>query len=205
MGASSLALEAGNTITIPTMLNVVDIHFGWKSTLGIDASIICLDDEGSKFDSVGYAKLRTNDGALVHKTNDPEHDTDAETITLNLERLDPRIDSLWPVINIFAEKKNFGDVRGAFFRITDGISGEEFCKFNLELNYDGRSNGNIIANLKRTEGQWTLKTRGYFTSRTPTDYKMVKHLSAITENNYSTVKILDKGQYNQHPKAVMTD
>ena len=82
---------------------------------------------------MNYAKLRSNDGALVHTTNgEPEGDDDAETIYLNLDKLDEDIDSLWPVINIFAEKKNFGDVRGARIRLCDAISMEEFCRFNLE-------------------------------------------------------------------------
>jgi len=71
---------------------------------------------------VNYAKLRSNDGALVHSTKGELNDEDEETIYLNFDKLDEDVDSLWPVINIFAEKKNFGDVRGGYIRITDALS-----------------------------------------------------------------------------------
>ena len=50
-----------------------------------------------------------------------------------------------------------------------------------------------MVNMKKSGGQWTLKARGYYTSRTPADQKMIKHLGAITQNDYGSVKILTKG------------
>lgn len=69
------------------------------------------------------------------------------------------------MITVYTDGKQFDDVRGAYCRLHS--NGQEFCRFNLSLNRDGVSNGNIMANLKRQPGgAWSLKARGYYTRDT---------------------------------------
>jgi len=51
--------------------------------------------------------MRSNDGAIVHKGDNVsgKEEGDAETIMINLAKVDPRVDSIWPVITIYTRKK----------------------------------------------------------------------------------------------------
>ena len=64
---NQFTLCAGETINIPKHLTQIEIGLGWKTRLDLDASVITLAADGSKFDAVSFSKMRSNDGAIVHK------------------------------------------------------------------------------------------------------------------------------------------
>ena len=76
------------------------------------------------------------------------------------------VDSIWPVITIYTAGDEFDDVRGAYCRLYDPMTGQEFVRSNLSQNRDNISNGNIVANFKRNGNTWTFKARGYYTKGT---------------------------------------
>jgi tellurium resistance protein TerD len=81
------------------------------------------------------------DGAVKSSGDDRtggNSEGDDEIITVDLGRLDPRIEQIIFTVTIheFAERKqNFGQVRNSFIRICDATNGQELCKYDLDEDF----------------------------------------------------------------------
>ena len=146
-------------------MSEIKFCLGWDTQCDIDASIITLDSNAENFDKVYWNQLKSKDGSIVHSGDNltGEGDGDDEIITVHLDKISKKVDTIWPVINIYTDNMTFDDVEGAFCRIIDAKTNQEFCRYNLSENHDKLSNGNIVANLKRHSNGWSMKVRGYYT------------------------------------------
>ena len=117
-------MKEGDIINIPKSMDLIEVGLGWKTQLDLDSSIITLGADGTKFGGVSFSRTRSNDGAIVHKGDNRTGAGagDNENIIINLRKVDPRIDSIWPVIAIYTRKKQFDDVRGVYCRLIDAAS-----------------------------------------------------------------------------------
>ena len=160
-----------------------------------------LNAKGDKIDQVSYNHLKSNDGSIQHAGDNltGEGDGDDEVITINLNKVPYNVDSLWPVVTIYTRNKNFSQVKGAYCRVVESRSNKEFCNFNLSLNLDRVSNGNIVANFKRAGQGWTMKARGYYTSGTYTQSDIYPRIYELINNDFSKIKILKKD--NSQPRC----
>lgn len=143
-------------VNIPDSLKTFKIGLGWESRLDIDCSIIMMNKKGQVLEKVYYGKQQSRHKAVVHSGDcqTGEGAGDDETISVHLDKLAPEVDSLWPVISIYTEGRQFDDVKGAYCRIYDDASNAEFARFNLSENKDNVSNGNIIANFKKMKSNF---------------------------------------------------
>ena len=115
---------------------------------------------------------------------------DDETISIDFSQIDARVDRIWTVITIYTYGDEFDDVRGAYSRIYDPKTNQEFVRTNLSQNKDNISNGNIVANFHRNGAGWTFKAMGYYTKGTRDAFAIEKHCSEVMHNNFDNIKIL---------------
>ena len=149
-----------------SIMNSFQLGLGWDTRLDLDSSILLLDANGNKVDNVYFGKKKSDCGSIIHSGDNQtgQGDGDDETIKVNLTTLPAKVDSVWPVINVYEHGKQFDDVKGAYCRIQSG--GSELIRFNLSDNMDNTSNGNIMANFKRVGNSWSFKALGYYTKNT---------------------------------------
>ena len=161
-------LKKDDVICIPAFSETISIGLGWDTRVDIDASVLLLGAGGMQKDIVYYGKKVSNDSAIRHSGDNltGEGKGDDETIICNLGHIDPSVQSIWPVINIYTSGNQFDDVSGAYCRIIDTKTGVEFCRYNLSDNKDGVSTGCIVADIRRSGPSWVMKARGYYTEKT---------------------------------------
>ena len=60
-------------------------------------------------DVVYFGKKKSRDGAILHGGDNTtgEGSGDDETISINLSKVDPKVDSIWPVVTIYTDNKSF--------------------------------------------------------------------------------------------------
>ena len=98
----------------------------------------CRNPKGSVYPD---GKAISPDGAVESSGDDTtggNSDGDDETLTVDLSRLDPRINQIIFTVTIyeFAERKqNFGQVRNSFIRIYDASNDTELCKYELDEDF----------------------------------------------------------------------
>ena len=78
-----------------------------------------LDSKGEVVDRVFFNKKTSDDGAIRHAGDNwtGEGSGDDERIEIYLDKIQDKVDSIWPVINIYDKGKQFDDVDGAYCRL----------------------------------------------------------------------------------------
>ena len=116
---------------MPEAFSHMTLGLGWKTRLDLDSSIIMLDSKGEVVDRVFFNKKTSDDGAIRHAGDNRtgEGSGDDERIEIYLDKIQDKVDSIWPVINIYDNGKQFDDVDGAYCRLFQDK--HEFCRFNL--------------------------------------------------------------------------
>lgn len=143
-------LRKGNSISLGH--KKVLMGLGWDvnpgATLDLDASVIMFHGFQKK-DHVWFKDKKSLDGAVHHKgdSRTGKGSGDDEIIEIDLKKVNPEINTILCVVNIFNEGKTFVDVKGAYVRLTDSSTRAEICKFDLvEI---GTKPGLIFAKLCR--------------------------------------------------------
>jgi tellurium resistance protein TerZ len=191
-------MRKDGVVNIPDSMKVFKVALGWDTELDIDCSLVCIDKWGNAIDTVYYGNLKSEDGAILHSGDNTtgKGKGDDETITISLDMVSKETVSIWPVITIFTSNRQFDDVKGAYCRIFEIQSKEEFCRFSLSKNIDNISNGNIMGNFSRTRsGGWFFKARGYYTRETKSTARIKRYITQIINNNLDGVKIGPDGEY----------
>jgi len=133
----------------------------------LDASAFLLGESGklvSPEHFVFYNNLQSPDGS-VKSTGDNrtgEGDGDDETLHVQLDRIDARIQQILFVVTIHEAKEkrqNFGQVRDAFIRIYDADKGEEICKYELDEDFSTEA-AVEFGRLYRKDGSWKFEAIG---------------------------------------------
>jgi len=71
------------------------------------------DENYNQVDYVYYGKLNSVDNSCKHSGDDTSgknKEGDNEVITINVNKLDPKIKSIWPIINVYSGYKSFKDI-----------------------------------------------------------------------------------------------
>lgn len=163
----SLAKEA------PHGLSQINLGVGWdvakkgffggllggSGDIDLDASCITFDADKAVLEQVWFGKLTNAAGTIRHSGDNltGEGDGDDESIAIQLDRLDPRVEHIVLTVNSF-RGQTFDKVANAFGRVVDKKSGRELARF--DISDSGPHTGLILASLSRSGGQWDFKAIG---------------------------------------------
>jgi tellurium resistance protein TerD len=135
----AINLKKGQRVDIS--LENLAVGLGWKDA-DLDASAFAIASNGqipSEEFFVFYNNLESKDKAIQHSGDDTVGGTgDVETIKVNINRLDPRIEQIIFTVTIHddeSEGLNFGQVRNSFIRIYNSDNNEELCKYELDEDF----------------------------------------------------------------------
>lgn len=151
------------------------IGLGWDPNDGsgydfdLDASAIMIDRDRKLVSEdcfVFYNNLTSPDGALAHTGDDPNGKSsdgdDDEAITVDLEKVDPRVEEILFVVTIEdfeRRRQNFGQVRNSYIRIIDDISRQEIAKYELDEDFSIET-GVEFGRLYKRGGSWKFEASG---------------------------------------------
>lgn len=170
----SVRLTKGQGVNLkkdaPNLKRVL-IGLGWdperslfSSAMDIDASIICIDENGRNESVVFYHNLKHYSGAIKHYGDNltGEGDGDDEQIEIQLDRVPKNIIKLAVIINIYSaysRRQDFGKVKNCFVHASDMDSGKELVRYDVDGNFGGKT-GIFVADIYRYNGEWKFKAIG---------------------------------------------
>lgn len=126
------------------------VGLGWDTNntdtgndFDLDASVFILGENKKLLSDshfIFYNNLKSPDGSIEHTGDNltGDGDGDDETITMELSKIDANTAEVCIVVTIHeaeSRKQNFGQVRNAYIRIIDNISGYELMKFELDEDF----------------------------------------------------------------------
>lgn len=168
----AINLEKGQRIKIG--LQQIGIGLGWDPSrtgadFDLDASAFMLGDNGKlpadEF-FVFYNNLESPDGAVKSARDDltgrNSDEGDDETISVDLEKIDPRIKEIIFTASIHkAEERhqNFGQVHNSYIRVYDAISNEEIAKYDLDEDFSIET-ALEFGRLYLRNGEWKFEAMG---------------------------------------------
>ena len=144
----AINLTKGQRIEIG--LSKVGVGLGWDPNEGtgfdfdLDASAFMLGSNKKLPKEeffVFYNNPKSPDGAVESSGDDTtggSSDGDDETLTVELSKVDPRIQEIIFTVTIHdyeARRQNFGQVRNSFIRIYNALTNEEIAKYELDEDF----------------------------------------------------------------------
>ena len=139
-----------------------------KKNYDLDASVICLDNNG-KINDVGnivyFGNLTHKSGAITHLGDNltGEGEGDDEQIIVDLPSVPSQISKLIFTVNIYdcvAREQDFCQVKNAFVRLVDMANNKELARYNLSgIEYKGMT-AMIMAEIYRYKEEWKLGAIG---------------------------------------------
>lgn len=166
-------LQKGEKIELG--LEKVCVGLGWdpsgdgQTDFDLDASAFLLN-KNQKLPAdeffVFYNNLKSPDGAVESSGDDQTGGNsdkgDDETITVDLSKLDPRVEEILFVATIHeaeARRQNFGQVRNAYIRIYNAMTGEEIARYDLEEDFSVET-GLEFGRIYRKNNVWKFDAMG---------------------------------------------
>jgi len=168
----AINLQKGQRIGLG--LSKVGVGLGWdpNSATGfdfdLDASAFMLggnkkipQDEFFVF----YNNPKSPDGAVESSGDDltgGSSDGDDETLTIDINRLDPKIQEIIFTVTIHdyeARRQNFGQVRNSFIRIYNAQTNEEIAKYELDEDFSVETAVEFGRIYKRND-EWKFEAMG---------------------------------------------
>jgi len=152
-------------------LKRVLIGLGWdpeKSFLGqdidVDASVICINENGRKEDVIYYGNKWHRSGAINHGGDNltGDGDGDDEVIEVILDKIPANIHRLAIIINIYSaysRRQHFGKVNNCFVHVDDMDTGKKMVYYDIDGDFKGKT-GIFVADLYRHNGEWKFKAIG---------------------------------------------
>jgi tellurium resistance protein TerD len=154
-------------------LKKVNVCLGWDpnkrdsgSDFDLDASVFMLA-ENRKIPSekffVFFNNLKSEDGSVIHHGDNltGEGNGDDEVITVELDKVDPRIQEILFTVTIYEHdirKQNFGQVLNAYIRLLDD-NNQELAKYELEEDFSTET-AIEFGRLYRKDGSWRFQAVG---------------------------------------------
>jgi tellurium resistance protein TerZ len=132
---------------------------GGGGDIDLDASCLTFDANKTVLEAVWFGKLTNGSGTIRHSGDNltGEGDGDDESIAIQLDRLDAKVEYIVLTVNSF-RGQTFDKVANAFARVIDNQSGREMARF--DISDSGSHTGLILASLTRNGGQWDFKAIG---------------------------------------------
>ena len=168
----AINLSKGQRIEIG--LSKVGLGLGWDPNDGsgfdfdLDASAFMLG-ENKKLPQdeffIFYNNPKSPDGAVESSGDDTtggSSDGDDETLTVDLSKVDSRIQEIVFTVTIHeyeARKQNFGQVRNSFIRIYNAQTNEEIAKYELDEDFSVET-AVEFGRLYRRSGEWKFEAMG---------------------------------------------
>ena len=164
--------------------------FGGTSTVAVDLDASCgeFDANGNLIDTVYFGHLRSNDGAIRHSGDDLVGDTngddglDNEVITVDLTKLDPRVEKIAFVLNSF-RGQDFKSIPFASIRIYEGTPSqvkEVFATYDIANDPTFAGNVSMVMGVfYKRNGEWKFNAIGV-----PTSDRDLKHTLVTVQQNY---------------------
>lgn len=158
---------------VDVSLKKICVGLGWDPATGgaefdLDASAFMLGSNqkclGEDF-FVYFNNQKSKDGSVESSGDDRtggSSDGDDETLTVDIDRVDPRIDQILFVVTIYDyenRRQNFGQVRNSFIRIYNALNNEELCRYDLEEDFSVES-AIEFGRLYRRGGEWRFEAMG---------------------------------------------
>lgn len=144
-----------------TTLDHITMAIGWDPAYQrVDLNAAALLFAGTDIiDAVYHEQLMSKDGAVRHlgDSTTGEGDGDNELITVDLTRLPPEVTSVFFAVTSYTGQ-SFGQIRNAFCRLIDGVSGTEITRYDL----DGErpSTGMVMGRAVRAAEGWRFEPIG---------------------------------------------
>lgn len=168
----AINLTKGQRIEIG--LSKVGVGLGWDPNAGtghdfdLDASAFMLANNkkipADEF-FVFYNNNISPDGAVESSGDDltgGNSDGDDETLTVDLTKVDPRIEEIIFTVTIHdfeTRKQNFGQVRNSFIRIYNANTNEEIAKYELDEDFSVET-AVEFGRLYKRNGEWKFEAMG---------------------------------------------
>lgn len=167
----AINLQKGGRVEMP--LKKITVTLGWDPNdstgfdFDLDASAFMLG-ENRKLPAdeyfVFYNNLKSPDGAVESAGDDLRGD-DGETITVDLEKVDPRVQEIIFTVTIHEaemRRQNFGQVHNSFIAIANAETGEDIVRYDLDEDFS-IENAVEFGRLYRRNGVWKFEAlgRGY--------------------------------------------
>lgn len=147
-------------------LTFVVMGLGWDPVargkdVDLDASVVVFEPRGKDIERVYFGNLAAFDHAIQHAGDNltGEGDGDDEQIRVDLSRLPPQAAVLVFTITSYRGQR-FDEVRNAYCRLLDGLSGAELVRFDLSESQ--RHTAVIMAAIYRTGPTWSMRAVGSF-------------------------------------------
>ena len=164
--AVSLKKEAPNLKRILVGLgwDPVKRRFGMNHDMDIDASVICITEQGKCESTVYYGNLKHYSGSIRHCGDNltGDGDGDDEQIKIYLEDVPKKITRLSIVINIYSahnRRQDFSQVENCFVHAIDLDSKKELVMYKVDGNFDGKT-GIFVADIIRDNDEWRFEAIG---------------------------------------------
>ena len=169
----AIDLTKGQRIEIQG-LSKVGVGLGWNPNEGtgfdfdLDASAFLLgsNDKLPRDEFfVFYNNLKSPDGAVESSGDDltgGNSDGDDETLTVDLTKLDPQIQSIIFTVTIHdyeSRRQNFGQVRNSFIRIYNAQTNEEIAKYELDEDFSVET-AVEFGRLYKRGNEWKFEAMG---------------------------------------------
>lgn len=168
----AINLTKGQRIEIG--LSKVGVGLGWDPNEGsgfdfdLDASAFMLG-ENKKLPQddffIFYNNPKSPDGAVESSGDDTtggSSDGDDETLTVDLSKVDPKIQEIIFTVTIHdseVRKQNFGQVRNSFIRIYNAQTNEEIAKYELDEDFSIETAAEF-GRLYKRNGEWKFEAMG---------------------------------------------
>ncbi|MCI6738300.1 MAG: TerD family protein [Intestinibacter sp.] len=135
-----------------------------KADIDCDASVFLLNGDSKPVDLIYFGNLRTRNDSIIHTGDNltGEGEGDDEVILVDLDRIDPNIDKLLFVVNIYdcvRRGQDFGMIQNAYIRIMDAKNNSEIARYNLSDDYRGKT-GLLVGLIYRYNGTWKFNAIG---------------------------------------------
>lgn len=146
-------------------LRSVLVCMGWQAGAGIDLDTAAfLLGAGGKAagdaDFVFYGNPRHASGAVEHSASPTGGDM--QQVRVDLAAVPAAVEKIAVTATIYdadARRQNFGQVRGAYIRVIDAVSGAELLRYDLGTNFSVET-AIVVGELYRYKGEWKFSAVG---------------------------------------------
>ncbi|MEU8926432.1 TerD family protein [Kitasatospora sp. NPDC048545] len=164
----SVALTKGGNVSLGKQapgLRVVRVGLGWTAAGGYDldaSALLCGADGkvGSDQNFVFFNNLRSPDGSVRHQGG--SGGADREQIEVRLAEVPAAVEKIVFAVAIYdaaQRRQSFGQVRGAYVRITDPESGAEVARYDVAPEA-GSETAMVFGELYRHGADWKFRAVG---------------------------------------------
>ena len=172
--AMSVRVAKGGNVSLSRQapnLTKVAVALGWdvRETVGADfdldaSALACGSNQRVVSDRhfVFYNNLRSPEGAIEHTGDNLTGAGDGEAITVDLAAMPPGITNIVFPVSIYeaeTRRQAFGQVRNAYIRVVDAVTGSELTRFDLTEDACTET-AMVFGELYRSGAEWKFRAIG---------------------------------------------